>query len=409
LSVLVCSVGGVIVIEPEVFTAPRNHLENAAFARKLTGHYQAIELEQLADYARTTTGLDAMFTHLDVAARLHISDRAAQHRIRFALTLTTRLPATLATLKQGCIEEYKAQLIADAVEPLSAEHALAVEARVLDQAPTQTPTQLRNALAKAVLAVDPQGAEERRQERVRGRRVESRPTEEGMAMLTLHHTADRIAAAHALIKTRAKELKAAGGESRTLSQLEADVAADLLLGIDGGGRTVEVHLTIPATSLVGADNQPGEVEGLPITAQAARELAAAADRWRWVRTDPKTGQVVDLTSPRYKPPIALTQFVKIRDRTCRFVGCTRRARYCEVDHRIPWPQGKTCDANCSCLCQRHHKAKHEGGWQVKPSSKPGWVEWTSPLGITHLVPPEPATETPPPPTPRRPEDDPPPF
>jgi hypothetical protein len=317
----------------------------------------------------------------------------------------------MATLKQGYIEEYKAQIIAEAVEPLSDEHALAVEARVLDQAPSQTPTQLRNALAKAILAVDPEGAEERRREKVRGRRVESQPTEDGMAMLTLHHTADRIAAAHALIKTRAKELKALGGETRTLSQLEADVAADLLLGTNCGGRTVEVHLTIPATSLVGADNQPGEVEGLPITAQAARELAAEADRWRWLRTDPKTGQVVDLTSPRYKPPKALTQFVKVRDRTCRFPGCTRRARHCEVDHRIPWPQGKTCDDNCACLCRHHHKAKHEGGWQVK-HSKTSWFEWTSPLGITHVVPPDAVTEPQPPPSPPpplRPEDDHPPF
>jgi hypothetical protein len=94
LSVVVRSVGGVIGIEPEVFTTPRDHLENAAFARKLMGHYQAIELEQLADYARAITGLDESFAHLDVAApaahlrprrptppalRRHVDLPAAQH------------------------------------------------------------------------------------------------------------------------------------------------------------------------------------------------------------------------------------------------------------------------------------------------------------------------------------------
>src|SRR5439155_5964453 len=102
------------------------------------------------------------FADLEVAALLHISGAAARRRLRFARTLTTRLPETLAALKQGWIEEFKAQLIADAVEPLSDEHALVVEARVLDKAGSQTPNQLRHRLAKVVMAVDPEGAGERR-------------------------------------------------------------------------------------------------------------------------------------------------------------------------------------------------------------------------------------------------------
>jgi hypothetical protein len=256
-----------------------------------------------------------------------------------------------------------------------------------------------------LMPVDPQGAEERRQEKIRDRRVETRPTDDGMAMLTIHHTAERIATAHSLIQARARELKAMGGDTRTLSEIEADVACDLVLGVNCGGRTVEVHLTLPATTALGVDNQPGEVDGLPLTAPAARELAKEASSWRWLHTDPKTGQVVDMTSARYTPPESLATYVKVRDRTCRYPGCTRRARHCDVDHRVPWPQGTTCDTNCQCLCRRHHKAKHEAGWTVE-EIKPGWLQWTSPLGFTHLIPPEP-----PPPAPRVVSmvDDPPPF
>lgn len=390
--------------------APEDFLGNAGFARKLIGHYQAIELEQLAAYAATVTNeVDQGFMPHEVSALLHITDRAAERRIRFATHLTSRLPQTLATLKQGWIEEYKAQLIAEAVAPLTDEHALAVEARVLDRAPAQTSTQLRTALAKAVLAVDPLGAEERRQERVLGRRVESRPTEDGMAMLTLHHTAERIAETRSVIIARARELKALGHEKRTLAQLEADVAADLLLGMDCGGRAVEVHLTMPASTLTGQDNQPGEVDGLPVTAQAARDLAAEASSWRWIRTDPQTGQLVDLTYPQYQPPKVLADLVKIRDRTCRYPGCARRARRCDVDHRVSWPLGATCDDNCACLCRTHHRAKHEGGWTLE-QIKPGWLKWTSPLGFTHVVPPDPVTEPQPPPAAAPdPKPDPPPF
>ncbi len=221
----------------ELYVEPQDLLGNAAFARHLIGRYQAIELQHLADYAQSNAGDE--FAYLEVATLLHISDRAAQRRLRFAVTLTQRLPQTLAALKQGWIEEFKAQLIGEAVGLLSDEHALAVEARVLDKAAEQTPAQLRYALAKAVIAVDPEGAEERRQEKLAQRRVESRPAEDGQAMLTIYHSADRIAALHGIITARARELKAMGGEKRTLAQLEADVACDLFLG----NRAVEVHLT----------------------------------------------------------------------------------------------------------------------------------------------------------------------
>jgi hypothetical protein len=392
-----------------LFTAPQDFLGNAAFTRTMIGHLQAVELQQLADFTRAHEGDE--FAYLEVATILHISGRAAQRRMAFAITLTQRLPETFAALKQGGIEEFKAHLIADAVAPLSEEHAHQVEAAVLGKANQQTPGQLRNRLAKAVLAADPEGAEQRRKIIKRERRVEVYPTAPGQAVLAIHHTTEEIAAMHAAIAVRAREMKAAGGETRTIAQLEVDIARDLLLSTGrSGGRAVEVHLTIPATSAVRADNQPGEVDGMPITARAAREMFAEARRWRWVSTDPKTGAVVDVTTARYTPPQALRTLVKVRDRTCRFPGCTRRARYCEVDHRAPWPLGPTCDSNCHCLCKRHHRAKHEAGWNITVLGL-GHYQWTSPTGLTYTVEPEPVVQPqPPPPTPPPPpDDDPPPF
>ena len=308
-----------LAIGDEVFTAPEDHLGNAAFARTMIGHLQAVELQQLADYARTHEGDE--FAYLEVATELHLSGREAQRRMAFAVALTERLPQTLAALKQGWVEEFKARLIADAVAPLSDEHAHAVEAAVLDKAAQQTPGQLRNRLAKAVLTIDPDGAEQRRKVIKRDRRVDAYPTAPGQAVLAIHSTSEESAAMHAAITVRAREMKTAGGETRTIAQLEVDIARDLLLSTGlTGGRAVEVHLTIPATSAVGADDQPGEVDGLPVTAQAAREMFPDATRWRWVSTDPTTGAVVDVTSARYTPPAMLHTLVKVRDRTCRFPG-----------------------------------------------------------------------------------------
>src|SRR5947208_12899972 len=106
------SVWGVIVIE-ERLAAPQDFLGNAALMHTMIGHYQAVELQQLADYTRAHE--DDEFAYLEVATVLHISGRAAQRRMKFACTLAERLPQTLAALTQGWIEEYKARLIADAV------------------------------------------------------------------------------------------------------------------------------------------------------------------------------------------------------------------------------------------------------------------------------------------------------
>lgn len=361
----------------------RGTLAAAVTARQMAGHYQAQELQRLAEYARVTA--DDEFAYLEVATLLHVSDRSAQARLIFARELTERLPRTLDALREGTIEEFKAKLIADAVRYLSDEHTALVEEWVLPKAAGQTTGQLRAALAKAVIAVDPEGAEQRRQARTRERRVTSQPTEDGHAVLSIHHCGARIALVRAALRGRATQLRAEPDETRTLDEIEADLACDLLLGRGDTLQAVEVHLTVPANAAAGANDQPAELEGVgPITAQTARDLFADAKSWRYVRTDPDSGEVIDVSYPSYRPPAPLATFIKVRDRTCRFPGCIRPARTSEIDHREPWPTGPTTATNLACLCKRHHRAKTTGGWRLE-LLKPGRFRWISPLGHRHTV------------------------
>ncbi len=353
----------------------------------------------LAEFARRHEHDE--FAAQEVAAVLNLSDRAASSRLYVGRALTEVLTDTLTVVQLGELEPYKAQLLAETVRHLDDELAGNVQDRVLPDAPTQTMGQFRTALTRAVLAVDPEGAEQRRQQKQANRRVYALPTEDGEAVLSIHHSAATIAAMRAAIRGRAWQLKHAGDEPRTLAQLEADVAADLLTGGEEHVR-VEVHLTIPMDS-----TEPAEVDEVgPITRQAAWELAKEATSWRWLRTDPQTGVVVDITAPSYRPPAALADFVKARDRTCRHPGCTRPARQSDVDHRVPYPKGPTSTANLDAGCRRHHRAKTHGGWRATrlPS---GALQWLSPLGFRHRVDPSPVTT--PTPTPAPDPDPPPPF
>ena len=79
-------------------------------------------------------------------------------RLDIATRLSTRLPGTLAALERGEIDLSKARAVVEATDPLTDEHAAAVQDQVRGRAGTQTAGQLRASLRRAVLRVDPEGA-----------------------------------------------------------------------------------------------------------------------------------------------------------------------------------------------------------------------------------------------------------
>jgi hypothetical protein len=55
----------------------------------------------------------------------------------------------------------------------------------------------------------------------------------------------------------------------------------------------------------------------------------------------------------------------VRDGGCGFPGCDRPQSWCEAHHLRHWLYGGPTDlANLTLLCRAHHRAVHEGGWQL---------------------------------------------
>jgi hypothetical protein len=158
-------------------------------------------------------------------------------------------------------------------------------------------------------------------------------------------------------------------------------------------RPVTVQVTVPLTSLLGLDEQAGELTGYgPIPAETARRLAAHGT-WRRLVTDPVTGVLLDYGRARYTPPPDLVDHVTARDRTCRWPGCDKPAVGCDLDHTLPYPHGPTAAGNLGPFCEQHHIGKHHSRWTVR-QPEPGRFEWTSPTGHTYTVTPDPLTLTP---------------
>ena len=123
-----------------------------------------------------------------VSAELRLSPSAALARTTIACELVAELPATLAELRAGRIDGYRARVIAEQTRPLAGAPGLrrSVEATILATAHRQTATQLRAAVTKAVIAADPTAAAERHRKARAGRFVSAPcPEPDGMASLLL--------------------------------------------------------------------------------------------------------------------------------------------------------------------------------------------------------------------------------
>ncbi len=329
---------------------------------------------------------DKEWVREDVACALRIPPATAGGRLHTATELATRLPATLASMRRGEIGLPYAQRLVDAVCFLPDEAATEVEKQVLGRAAGQTVAQFAASVRRAVLAADPRAADEQHRDALTERRVMFTPLDNGMSELWALLPADTAAA----LQTRIQQL--ADGwkhlDERTADQRRADALTALTLGQPGSGTGPAVNVTVALSTLLGLDQQPGELDGHgPIPPALARAIAAdPTGTWRRLVTDTH-GQLLDYGRRTYRPPANLDRHIRARDHTCTFIGCRRAAQRCELDHITDWQDGGTTSAaNLQTLCPRHHHLKHDTRWTVRRRPD-GTTRWRAPTGRVYERPP----------------------
>jgi hypothetical protein len=263
------------------------------------------------------------FTARELGAVLGVSAGDAEQILDLAWALEVCLPGTKAAFRAGILNHDKAEIIAAATALLDPAEARAAEALVLDRAGSLTPAQLRAAIRRAVMEVNPEKAKKRREHMARRTRVERWAEDSGNAGLAGRELPPaEVLAADQRVTAWAKELRQAGLEG-DMDQLRARAYLDILLGTDSRpqgdapvtpgapgtrdtpgtrdardtghaatpapagpvagvippGFAGRVTLIIPATTLLDLADRPGEMAGLgPIDPDLARDLAAAAAR-----------------------------------------------------------------------------------------------------------------------------------
>jgi len=91
-------------------------------------------------------------------------------------------------------------------------------------------------------------------------------------------------------------------------------------------------------------------------------------------------ETFQLKRRRRRAGAALRRAVRARDKgVCSFPGCQNR-RYLHLHHVKHWAQGGSTDlGNLTLLCSHHHRAVHEGGYQVE-RGKQGGLRFSTPGG-----------------------------
>ncbi|MFK4789096.1 DUF222 domain-containing protein [Microbacterium sp. ZW T5_56] len=380
----------------------------------------------------------------EVGAVIHISDRTVQRRMSDAFQLVHEFAAVHAALSAGEILMPHAEAVVNAGAPIPAGAAREeyIE-RALALARVESPNRLRGMLAQVAEEVREVGITERHRVASEDRTVWVTDDLDGMSTLhaylpsvLAHGVKDRLdQMAHALRGQRAArhegdrrasdevassvvggagpsaESDAAVGlgasvwradlaesdgkqppyeDVRTVSQMRADLLADLLLtstptSVDTaiGAIRATLAVSVPALTLMGVTDIGAELDGMiPIDADTARQLAGGAAGWDRLVTDPVHGAV--LATDRYRPTAEMKRLLTHRHQHCRHPGCRVPVRYTDIDHNHEWAEGgKTDVGNLAPLCRRHHTLKTSAGWSIKPLAG-GDLEFVTALDRSHL-------------------------
>ncbi|WP_157557719.1 HNH endonuclease signature motif containing protein [Intrasporangium oryzae] len=338
----------------------------------------------------------------EVSRRLHLATRPRRHRL-----LRAELAAGRTSLS-------RALAVAEATASLPDAAAADVESAVLaparDGGPVSAAT-FRQRLRRCVLAADSRGADERRASAQASRTAYGRLTEDGMGVLTLVMTAERVVGILDRADAAARALRATG-DPRTLDQLRSDFIGDTLLsGRPDGGPTglqvppdvtpgvtsgaepgwpgmpaARVWIVVPFAVAAGTSEAPCELPGHGwVTAAHARQIMTAPGSvWQRLAVDVDTGRALELSTESYTPTAAMVAAVRARDGVCRGPGCEVPAGRCDLDHEVPWPAGPTTLANLHAKHRRCHNTKTSGLFRSRLLAD-GGLAWTTLAGREYVT------------------------
>jgi Domain of unknown function (DUF222)/HNH endonuclease len=390
---------------------------------RLEGHWlQRLAAVDSRGAAGADQGVQAPSTASWLRNRLHLGATAATSAVRTARALFRGpLTQTAQALCAGELSVAHAAALAAGTHDLPPQVAAEAEPVLVAAARRLDPPRLRRVVAHLQQVADPEAADQQTERRHRRRGLWVTPTWEGMVALQglLEAEAGQIVLAALEPLARPSDAR----DARSGDQRRADALTELARrALEAGqlpqtsGVRPQLLVTVDLDSLLGRPGAVGgELGGMgPLSPQACRRLACDSAVTRVLVTRQHRGHaghpdpsghhngpgghhphhdggsqpgLADLLQAAMAllPPIlggaprqplevgrasrvitpAQRSALAVRDGGCVVPDCDRPLAWCEGHHLRHWADGGPTNlANLALVCRAHHRAVHEGGWQL---------------------------------------------
>src|SRR5262249_26810313 len=217
---------------------------------------------------------------------------------------------------------------------------------------------------------------ERPEDEADRRWVRERETETGLVRFDVQLQPDEAAVVRRALEAamqRAWDSDVPAGTPRASLRRADALGAVAEQYLAGGGASapppVEVVVHVEAATLAEADAGGTLDDGTALAPATTERLLCDAAVVEVV--EDSRGNVLDVGRRRRTIPTLLRRALRLRDRGCRFPGCTNR----QVDghHVVPWARGgATALQNLCSLCRRHHTYVHEHGFRLEGNGAGGF-------------------------------------
>ena len=324
---------------------------------------------------------------------------AAREKVRVARALPA-LPVVSAHMRQGQLSYAKVRALTRVATPQN-------EQSLVDLALAGTAAHVER-FVRAWRRVDDAAAACQTESRHLHRQLSTWVDDDGMVVIRGRLTPEVGAVVQRALEAAADQLRREGqaaptghamADEVTAGQRRADALAllaetALSAGLDAGtaGDRYQVVVHVDAVAADADTPIAGALEldhgATYVSAETSRRLACDASRVVMRHAD--DGHTVDVGRKSRTIPPSIRRALTARDATCQFPGCT--ARRCDAHHVEHWADGgATSLDNLVRLCRRHHRAVHEGGFQVVSTAEGEW-SFHQPDG--RRIPPTPAAAAP---------------
>ena len=284
------------------------------------------------------------------------------------------LPLTSAALLAGEIGFRHAALLFQLAERAGFTAVLGMEAELLEQARTMSPSLFGRLLQRVRGMLDPDGFLEDARHAHENRYLAFDSSLEGVFYMKGKFGAEEGAVIEAALLALMPKRNPL--DDRSAGNRRADALIDICrLALDSGqlpevaGERPHVTLTVSAESLAGVPGSlpPTLGQDLPVPIETAQRLLC--DAQLTVLGLDRKGNPLKMGRTRRNVSNRQRRALNARDRGCRFEGCDRPWWWTDAHHLRPWELGGVTDLENLCLlCRHHHQLVHEGGWTI------GWRE-----------------------------------